>query len=215
MVTCQPISVYPAQVTPDHLRESAPRNAPWFDTLGTLRDELAHLEAEEAFVTIEVDVPEAHIRKDGWPRANAKPASPRVVLATPSKWGPLRFACDRYTCWRANVRGIALTLRALRELDDAPVTTMGEQYLGWAVLTESAPPTSSSATDGFLDADAAAWWMATEADAAVTAEMLLRDPKAVAATYRQLARKFHPDTPTGDSVTFRRLEAAREVLAGR
>jgi hypothetical protein len=53
-----------------------------------------------------------------------------------SKYGPLRYGCDTFTTYEANLRAIALALEALRLVDRYGVTKRGEQYKGWLALEE-------------------------------------------------------------------------------
>lgn len=114
----------------------SPFSASWTATVDKLVDELRHLKAEK--VLLEVDVQESDLRLDGMPRANARAASPGVILTlinVPVAGGlTLRYPCSTFQTWEANVRAIALALEALRKVDRYGVTKRGEQYAGWKAL---------------------------------------------------------------------------------
>ena len=46
----------------------------------------------------------------------------------------MRYAVDRFTEWKANVRGIALALEALRKVNRYGVAGRAEQYRGWLAI---------------------------------------------------------------------------------
>ena len=55
-------------------------------------------------------------------------------------------------------------------------------------------------------------WTFLSADVAYTPEQILADPKIAQTAYRAAAAKHHPDRG-GDPELFRRLTAARDLLA--
>lgn len=107
----------------------------WTNTLSLLEAELDKLGAND--VVIQIAVSESDIRIDGWPRANAQPSHPGVIVSFDSRHGPLRYLTDSFLDWKANVRAIALGLQALRAVDRYGITLRGEQYSGWKQLTGS------------------------------------------------------------------------------
>lgn len=186
-------------------RSSGVFRASWPDTLFLLGDELRHLEAQSP-VIFQVDVTEGDICLDGMLRANAKVNHPGVAVSFQSRFGPLRYATDAYEQrygaappgWQANIRAIALALEALRAVDRYGVSKRGEQYTGWKAL-----PASNG--QGFGNADEALRWMRSE-------DGLEGDELPPGALYRKLARRFHPDTPTGSKAEWDKLDAARNLL---
>ena len=116
-------------------REHSRFSASWSSTVRDLARELTALRAER--VVMELDMFETDFRLDGLPRANARPASPGVVLYMDTPHGPLRYAVDTYAHWQENVRAIALALEALRAVDRYGVTRKGEQYAGWRALPQT------------------------------------------------------------------------------
>lgn len=124
-------------------RKSALFQVTWNAVLNDLEKELDYLGAKE--VVISAGLHEDDIRIDGWPRANAKPWHPGVVVSFDSKHGPLRYFSDEYnddyaygrrlTGYQANLRAVSLGLAALRAVDRYGITRRGEQYTGWKQLT--------------------------------------------------------------------------------
>lgn len=113
----------------------------WSATLDLLDREYAALRGRD--LVIEVDVAEKDIRNDGLLRADAKAASPAVVVAFGSRHGPLLYRCDQYirqaprssmVSWQHNIRAIALTLEALRSVDRHGASAHGEQYRGYKAI---------------------------------------------------------------------------------
>ncbi len=104
----------------------------WSGTMALLKRELEHLDAKEVF--LEVDVYTSQIRADGWIRADATVRDAGVILSFQSDIGPMRYAVDRFTEWKANVRAIALALEALRKVNRYGVAGRAEQYRGWLAI---------------------------------------------------------------------------------
>jgi len=176
----------------------------WMGTLRLLERELEHLDAEN--VVLQMAVTQRDIRQDGWIRANARPEHPGVILSFESRFGPLSYPCDTYTEWQANVRAIAVSLEWLRGVDRHGVSKRGEQYRGWGAL----PP--AGGTTATMTARTAAEILVDVEELGGEAELLLRDPAAVKLTYREAAKKAHPDKHGGDTQRFQLLQQARAVL---
>lgn len=105
-------------------------------------------------VVLEADLRARDIRADGWPRPDAKPSSPRLILLfTHPVVGGVRYPCDRYSAWETNLRAIALSLQALRAVDRYGVTRRGEQYTGWKALGSGAghSPSGNGGSDHGAD----------------------------------------------------------------
>lgn len=112
---------------------NSPFSASWSDTVDLLARELRHLEPTRAL--LEVALPESKIRLDGLPRADARAASPGVILTLiGTTQGDLRYPASWFHTWQDNVRALALALEALRKVDRYGVTKRGEQYAGWKQL---------------------------------------------------------------------------------
>jgi hypothetical protein len=193
-----------------HRRGAHLFKASWNDTLDLLATEIDYLDGADP-VVIQVDAPEGMIRRDGMLHARARVGHPGVIISFQSRFGPLRYATDAYERWyghgvdgwQANVRAIALTLKALRDIDRWGASKRGEQYTGWRAVAARAPL--------FPDAGAAEAWMRAYAQ-----ELRITGPgdqTALAKLYRLMALEMHPDkgAPRAD---WDRLDEARRVLAG-
>ena len=122
--------------TPSATRKRAPFRAPYSETLRLLIHELDMLGNTGPRV-IQVALSEADIRRDGLPRANARPAHPAVALSFTSRHGPMHLSTDTFDDWRDNLRAIALGLESLRRVDRYGIARSGEQYAGWLQLEAS------------------------------------------------------------------------------
>ncbi|WP_116996350.1 hypothetical protein [Desertimonas flava] len=188
--------------------------ASWSKTVDLLDREVWYLQAgsAEPLVIVQLDVPDRGVRLDGGLRADVRVGYHGAVVSFESKYGPLRYACDRFDspgggqAWKHNVRAIALALEALRTVDRYGVTRRGEQYTGFAQLGSG--PSTSPSTD--MSVDEAALFVARVADLPTpfTLSHVLRD---LAHLYRRAARKLHPDVG-GDENDFKRLQIAYGVL---
>lgn len=129
-VRFRPIQAWPPDFS--QRRASDQFRAGFSSTLQILEAELAALGAHS--VVVEIAVAEDEIRLDGWPRSNARPTHPGVIVSFESKHGPLRYGTDAFPRWQSNLRAIALGLRALRAVDRYGIGKRGEQYQGWRAL---------------------------------------------------------------------------------
>lgn len=173
-----------------YLRRPPRFKADWRGTLALLERELNQLDADSA--VLEAGFQEGDIRIDGLPRANARPSDPAVVLNFESKFGPLRYGCDTFTSYEANLRAIALALEALRLVDRYGVTKRGEQYAGWKALPDITP--SRIEAERFI--------------LAYGDGLKHRDLKAA---YREAAKKLHPDVG-GSRAEWDKLQRAKEAV---
>ena len=198
-LTLRPISGWPWAETRHRAR--SPFSAAWMDTMKLLDRELSLLHARQ--LVLEADFQEDDLRvTDGWPKASANQASPRVILNFQSKHGPLRYPCDRFTDWQANVRAIALGLEALRRVDRYGITARGEQYTGWKALPASAGPTLTTE----LAADVIAGYSGD------VRGHLMASPERCKSAIRDALRASHPDHG-GGADHFDLVQKARAVLA--
>jgi hypothetical protein len=194
--------------------ETKPRSSDQFKayyeaTLDLLAYEGGRLGAK--IVVIQLAIGEHELRVDGTPRAGARPSHPGVVVSFESRFGPLRYASDRYHDWRANLRGVALSLEALRAVDRHGVTRRGEQYVGWAQLE---PP--GAGPGPISTREEAARFIAEQSGIPNAIHAILAGhvvDRSVA--FRASAKRLHPDAVTGDAELFQRLQQARDLLEGR
>jgi hypothetical protein len=185
--------------------------ASWDSTLELLGYETEHLGAE--LVVIQVDVREMDLRKDGMLKARAQVGHPGAAVSFESRFGPLRYATDRYEPrwsgdppgWQANTRAIALALEALRAVDRYGITRSGEQYRGWSALPAGGSPEFASTGEALR-------WM--HAYAAGQLDLTLPDQIGPRDLYRFMAKLMHPDrgAPRAD---WDRLDAAVTLLGLR
>ncbi len=96
---------------------------------------LLELQTTEAVVAL--DVNDAQMRPDGWPRANATPQSPGVVLIIDCRLGTLFLACDTYSHWLHNLHALALVLNGVRQASAHDVAPLQDFYapLKWPGLS--------------------------------------------------------------------------------
>lgn len=200
----RPINEWPGEVT--RYRQRSRFKARWSDTLELLTRELKHVAKPRERPVVELALTESDIRLDGYPRANARPEHPGVIISIESRYGPLRYPCDRFDNWQDNIRAIALALEALRKVDRYGVTKRGEQYTGWKAL----PPAGGSTTT--MTAEAAAHVVARTAGLNNEwFDRILADRADFNWSYRLAARYAHPDGG-GTVEAFQRLQAAKSVL---
>jgi hypothetical protein len=189
------------------------RHIPWSTTEEEMRRELRLLNVREAVVQLALT--DRDIRNDGQIRANARLLHPGVVLTfTHPKQGPLTFACDKWTSWQANARGIVKGLEALRLLERYGITQSDEQYVGWKELGSATPMGERPGPKKMTIDEAArivAGWVSGPHDLEKNAELVLEDGDYRRFAYRRAAAALHPDKG-GDAQAFLRLQEAKELL---
>lgn len=188
----------------------------WGRTEHELRAELDRINVPEA--VMQLAVRERDIRIDGGLRADAKPSHPGVILSfVHPKQGPVTFACDKWTTWQANIRGIAKALEALRLVDRYGITQSGEQYAGWKELPSGHPMgTSPDPLAETMSAPEAARIIAGAVsqahDLGHNTNLVLTDPDFRKYAYRQAVKLAHPDTGAPESDGFLRIQKAMKTL---
>lgn len=187
-ITWRPINRWPGERTPPSERRRAPFSAPWASTVQLLNRELRMIGAEQ--VVLQAALAEGQIRLDGKPYASARIDDPSIILSAETNHGALMFAVDTFRTWQENLRAIALALEALRKVDRYGVTKSAEQYQGWRAL-----PAGESAGEPMTVEDAQAFI------------------DEHGGSYREAAKRLHPDAPGGDEAAFLRLTEAQEVLS--
>lgn len=210
-------------------------SVPWSRALEVLGYEVEQLRGRD--LVIEVDVAEADLRLDGRLRANARAASPAVVVAFESKHGPLLYRSDRYAglqwstttgmgeSWQHNVYAAALTLEALRAVDRYGATQHAEQYAGWRQIG-SGPAIVPDAPMDRRDAAGLliAWAYSDAAGYTAMRDQWIRDllsgtgPHEFDVVARRAQRNAHPDTTTVEAAksgdAFDQVQRAIAVLRG-
>lgn len=181
------------------------------DTVERLCYEVARLDGKD--LVLEIDVYPGDIKINGELKQYARPTQPGVCVAFESKHGPLVYACDRFHDWRANVRGIALGLEALRAVDRYGISSRGEQYTGYAQI--EAGPSGSSHMTRRAAAELLERFAIGEEDGPTRTRMierLLSNRDEVVATLRHARAVAHPDRRDGDRTLWDQVEQAARVL---
>lgn len=187
---------------------------PWTQTQTELVRELNLVGIREAVVQLALR--DRDIRNDGQVRADARPSHPGVIVSfVHPKQGPLTFACDKWTTWQANIRGITKGLEALRLLDRYGITTSGEQYKGWKELG-SGTPMGEHVDDTPMSRMEAARVIAGAVSNAHNLELHTRevhdDADFARWAYKHAVKLAHPDTG-GSHEGFLRVHQAMKVLS--
>lgn len=196
----RPIDEWPGERT-KHRQRSNFRTG-WAKVQELLDRELRNLDAKAVVMLVALEPKDFRI--DGQPRANARPAHPGVILSFDSKFGPLRYACDRFDDFADNVYAIGLGLEALRKVERYGITKRGEQYKGWTQLPSGtvmgAPMSREEAWRVLCDLADEEWSGVYDRD-------------DVARLYRVATKLHHPDHG-GNGDMFRRATEARDRLVG-
>lgn len=134
-----------------------------------------------------------------------------VVHLIGTRFGDLRYSCDRFTAWEANLRAVALGLEALRKVERYGIARRGEQYAGWAALPPGTP-LGARAVDETITVDDAARLLSAGMDG-IEPKDVLEHLDVARTCYRVAAKRLHPDNlHTGNADSFRRLNVAYELL---
>lgn len=186
----------------------------WSRTEPELERELRALDVSEAIV--QMAITDREIRNDGQIYANARPTHPGVIVTftAPGK-GPLTFACDKWTTWQANIRGITKGLEALRVLERYGITTTGEQYTGWKELGSGVPLSERAELEDMSVQEAArtvVGWISGTHDLNTNAQTAIEDLDYRRFAHRQAVKHLHPDAGGTDTDAFLRLERAMKIL---
>lgn len=139
-------------------------------------------------VVISTNVP---IRRDGLPMVpDREPEDPGVAVYFTRKGKSIVIGCDRYTKIRWNLRALGSTLEAMRAIERHGTSAMLDQaFSGFAQL-----PSSTSRT----------WREVLE----FPVGPVTRDQ--IEASYRELAKRRHPDVVGGSHEAMAELNGARD-----
>jgi hypothetical protein len=220
-LTCRPIERWPGRLRTDDQRLALPFRATWTDTVRLLETELAALGVDSA--AVQVAVTERDLRRDGWIKADAKPAHPGIIVTFDHpRHGPLSYPCDTFAGgsaygrgsgwrdipgWQANTRAVALGLESLRKVDRYGIASHGEQYTGWRQLGAgiATPAAQMTVEEAARFIGEHAHWH-DQRDPSI-----IVDPDVLRVAYRAAAMALHPDTG-GDDELFKRLDEAKRII---
>lgn len=206
-IVLRPLQMWLDPVDPDPVRHSF--KASWTQTTALLKREVDMLQRRwvEAEIILQLQVSEYWLRKDGGMKADAKVTGHGVVISFDSKFGPLRYATDRFVSsfgmpgWQANVRAIAMALEGLRMVDRYGVSRRGEQYTGFGALPAARAMGAAMSLE----------------DAATMLRLFEKPEEANLPTdwdklYKRAAKHWHPDVEGGDDAQFRKAKEAHTLL---
>lgn len=203
----QPIKIWPEgweRFTPP--TRYSPFSSSWAATRELLDRELGYLNARQ--VSIQIDVVDAAIRRDGMLRQGAKVDYPGVILGfNTKKFGGLSYPCNAFKAgpreegWQQNLRAIALGLEALRKVERYGIANRGQQYAGFRELGSglvAAPMSETRALEILLEAAG----VIDDGEGDWDAQVL----------FRSAAQRHHPDAG-GDEAYFKLVVEAKEKLS--
>lgn len=188
--------------TPNGRRYIGQSPMPLTRTLKDLNRELEQLKAKNAEMLVAIPAGSAHWRNDGKPRANVTPEHPGVILSFEiPNVGRVSYPCDTYTRWEDNLRAIVLALEALRLVDRHNVARRGDQYRGYLAIeaTPAGEWASTALAREFIETYISGLGVTTK----------MGD---IAFQLKQAKRLSHPDLPSGDAETFRKVMSAEKML---
>jgi hypothetical protein len=176
----------------------------WSQIEKVLQRELSQVGATDVELALDIRNP-GYFRQDGGIRADARPATPAVVLSFTDKQGNrLTFPCATYGDWTVNVYAIALSLENLRAVDRYGVTQGDAQYVGFKALPAGVPEKMSvQAAAAILSGESR-----VEAPAIEQFKMVFESAAKLA------QRKAHPDNGGTDD-RFAQVQEAIAVLEAR
>lgn len=189
--TLKSINAYPLQWPTGWSRTKIPKRSPYklpLDrALQELTQELRLFRAKDFVVSSNVEP-----RLAGLPRGPAAAADAGVAVYWEDQQGrPRVMACDAWDSVRGNVRAIAITINALRQIERSGATQLLERaFTGFAALPANAGESS--------------WREVLQiAPGPVTRSQ-------VDAAYRRLAREVHPDRGGHDDAAIIQLNRAHQ-----
>ena len=176
-------------------------------TVAKLKEELRLIRVERAVVSIVYA--KGSLRKDGLPMENANMTYPGVMISFDKPTGGVSLATDKYASWMFNLRGIALSLEALRGINRWGCSEQDQQYLGFPALP---PPDPDILETGEDAARFIARLVDPDAEDAL-AETLLGSEAMYRVMRPQILKNTHPDQRNGQGNTeFAKFQKAEELL---
>lgn len=169
-------------------RESGSRFGNWtvYTATERLLEELRLMGAKETIISTSIS-----LRRDGLPLS--KPpvdGDPGVAVYFFWKKQPTCIACDRYQFVEFNIRALTLTIEAMRAIErHGSSDLLNRAFTGFAALPAPDAPKP--------------WYVVMNLPPSASLDQ-------ITATYRDLARMRHPDTPGGSTEAFQELQSAYE-----
>lgn len=182
-------------------RKQSPFRSSYVKVLDTLEYELNRIHATR--IVVEAGYQRHQIRNDGWPYSNARPSHPDVKVSFSSRGKAMAFPCSTYDCMEDNLYAIALTLKALRDMERYGATQENQQYRGFTALPAPELDAKSEAAKVLIKL----------AELNVAVIDVVQDIELQNAAYRVAAKKVHPDIVKTRTM-WDELEAAITVLRG-
>ena len=190
------------------LRTQAQFRSTYPATIELIEGEIERLSGTD--VVVSGFMQRSSVRRDGWPASDSRPPHPGVIVSFRSRrLGDMVLANDSYSEWQANLRGIGLTLDALRAIRRYGTVDRDQQYKGFS--TELTPVAPSS---GSTEIELAAEILLLLSDSDRTAPDVVTDPDLAEQLFRVASKRVHPDTG-GSAEMFQRLQAAMKILRAR
>lgn len=188
-------------------KSRSPFKSTWWRTEDILRREIGHLGGTDVVIHIDIARPDRDIRFDGKLRADARPASGRVILSFKDRDGSRQYyPCDTFKDWQVNLHAIAVTLERMRQVELYDVVSGGKQYEGFKRL----PGAGGSAEPAPLGPRDAAEIIAEHSD--FRAQLIFEEAAVAKVAVQQARRRSHPDSG-GSTESFQRVETAVVALA--
>lgn len=158
--------------------------------MNRLRGELGRLGAADWLVSSNVEITTYGEPRSGRPA----PSDPGVAVYFRLNGKDRVLACDRWDQVQGNIAAIAQHIDAIRRIDRYGVGTLDQAFAGYDAL----PPPGATNRPPWRKV------FGIPDDMPAT-------PLAVNETYRELARKFHPDVPGGSHEAMAQLNEARDA----
>lgn len=210
----KPIVQWPTALTPYHLRKTSAFKAGFGATVNLLERELEHLtNVGRRSAILQMALRDRDIRLDGYPRADARPDHPGIIVSIESKWGPLSYPCDTFDDWQDNLRATALALEALRKVDRYGVTKNGEQYTGFKQLGSGPTMTQIEAANLLISVSKINEGPVRLPGFEVVTSDMLGDRSVLAAVWRQVVKKLHHDGVVEDRDLWERVNEAKRLVS--
>lgn len=137
-VTFRPLPTWPHEPTNPRIYDRF--DSTYQQTLQQLEHEIGKLDGSN--VIVGAGFRESDLRLDGLPRADRRQdpyMHPGIEVSFDSRYGRLTYATDRFDDWKANLRAIALGLKAQRDMDRWGFARRGQQYAGFMAIGAGGP----------------------------------------------------------------------------